>query len=279
MDNSKHINLSGFPLQIGLANAINSSSQDHGWSVLHQEHGWSHEITHESGFIDLVVENHYKTIVLNIECKRPQDSTWQFLLPKPDDEQRSHCKFWATHLSKQNTGYFNWLDLTIEPASYESEFCVVAGQDAKSRPMLERIAATVVSSTEALAQEEAKLLREMSYEKLRVYINVIATTAKLQVCKFDPKNIDLEKGTIVDAEYEDIPYLRFRKQLSPHTKMPNLSNEQCDYQALAKAKENTVIVIEASKLQSFLKEFKLSDQIGHVVSRGSMGSDSIDTDS
>ena len=61
MDNSKHINLSGFPLQIGLANSINSSSQDHGWSVLHQEHGWSHEITHESGFIDLVVENQYKT--------------------------------------------------------------------------------------------------------------------------------------------------------------------------------------------------------------------------
>lgn len=266
MDKFKHINLSGFPLQIGLANAIDSSRKSHGWSVLHQEHGWSHEVTHESGFIDLVVENQHKTVVLNIECKRPQDTTWQFSLPKPNDQQRTHCKFWASYLSKRNTGYFDWVDLTIEPASFESEFCVVAGQDSKSRPMLERTAATVVTSTEALAQEEANFLKEMSHERLRVYISVIATTAKLEVCKFDPNDVDLEKGTIGTAEYEEVPYLRFRKQLSPHPKLPNTGNWPGEFQALAKAKENTVLVIEASELPAFLQKIELDKRIGHVVS-------------
>lgn len=265
MDKCKHINLSGFPLQIGLANAINFSSQTHGWRVLHQEHGWSNETTHESGFIDLVVENKHKTIVLNIECKRPQEATWQFLLPKPNDQQRSHCKFWTSFLSKRITTYFDWIDLTIEPASYESEFCVVAGQDSKSRPMLERAAATVIASTEALAQEEANLLKEMSYERLRIYISVIVTTAKLEVCKFDPKNIDLGKGMIETAEWEQIPYIRFRKQLSPHPKLPKIDDLSGEFKALAKAKENTVLVIEAANFLSFLAKIEVDQRIGSVV--------------
>ena len=81
VDKNTNINRSGFPLQIGLAHAIDASSQEHGWKVLHQEHGWKHSYTGESGFIDLVVENQYKTVILNIECKRPQEATWQFLLP------------------------------------------------------------------------------------------------------------------------------------------------------------------------------------------------------
>jgi len=266
MDKNKHINLSGFPLQIGLANAIDSSKHVHGWSVLHQEHGWSHENTHESGFIDLVVENRHRTVVLNIECKRPQEATWQFLLPKPNDQQRTHCKFWVSYLSKKNIKYFDWLDLTIDPASYESEFCVVAGQDSKSRPMLERTAATVVTSTEALAQEEANLLKMLPYEHLRVYINVIATTAKLEVCKFDPKDIDLVKGTIDTAEHEEVPYLRFRKQLSPHPKQPKTDGWSDEFKGFAEAKENTVLIVEASKLLAFLGKIELDNRIGHIVS-------------
>lgn len=266
MDKNKHINLSGFPLQIGLAHAIDASRPNHGWGVLHREHGWTHEETHESGFIDLVVENQHKTVVLNIECKRPQESTWQFLLPKPKDKLRRHCKFWVSCLSKSASKYFDWVDLTIDPDSYESEFCVVAGQDAKSRPMLERIAATVVASTEALAQEEANVMREQDYEHFRAYINVIATTAKLEVCKFDPTTVDLKKGTIENAEYEDVPYLRFRKQLSPRPKLPNPQEWVSGFESIAKAKENTVLIVEASELVGLLEKLEIDDKIGYVVS-------------
>jgi len=266
MDKNKNINLSGFPLQIGLAHAINASRHTHGWSVLHSEHGWTNQQTNESGFIDLVVENQPKTVVLNIECKRPQESTWQFLLSKPNDQMTSDFKLWASYLSKSASKYFDWVDLSISPISYESEFCVVAGQDAKTRPMLERIAATVVASTEALAQEEANILKEQNYEHLRTYINVIATTAKLEVCKFDPATIDLETGTIKNAEYEHVPYLRFRKQLSPRLKLPNSQMLVDEFNALAKAKENTVLVVESSELVGLLNKLDIDKNIGYVVS-------------
>lgn len=267
MDKNKHINLSGFPLQIGLEHAIEASKATHGWKVLHREHGWTHEETHESGFIDLVVENQHRTIVLNIECKRPQEATWQFLLPKPNDQLRSHCKFWASYLSKASSKYFNWVDLNIDPVSYESEFCVVAGQDAKSRPMLERIAATVVASTEALAQEEAPVLREREFEGLRCYINVIATTAKLEICKFDPTTIDLKEGTIESAEYEYVPYIRFRKQLSPRQMSADPEDWRDRFKSIAKAKENTVLIVEAAELIGLLENLEIDDRIGRVVTR------------
>lgn len=142
----------------------------------------------------------------------------------------------------------------------------MAGQDSKSRPMLERTAATVVASTEALAQEEANLLRDLSRERLRVYISVIATTAKIEACKFDPQDIDLEKGTITTAEFEEVPFLRFRKQLSPHPKLPNNDGWADEFKTFAKAKENTVFIIEASKLTAFLQQIELDDRIGYVVS-------------
>lgn len=267
MDKNKHINLSGFPLQIGLAHAIDSSQRDHGWRVLHREHGWTHEDTRESGFIDLVVEDRNQTVVLNIECKRPQEATWQFLLPEPKDQLKSRCKFWATYLSKSTAKYFDWVDLNIDPDSYESEFCVVAGQDAKTRPMLERIAATVVASTEALAQEEANVLRELDREHLRVYINIIVTTAKLEVCKFDPKTVDLKKGTIENAKYEDVPYLRFRKQLSPRPKLPKTQELFDGFKSIAKAKENTVLIVEAWELVGLLRKLEIDEKIEYFISR------------
>ena len=267
MDKNTHINRSGFPLQIGLAHAIDSSQQEHGWRVLHQEHGWKHAHTGESGFIDLVVENQYRTVVLNIECKRPQESTWQFLLPAPNDKHGSHCKFWATNGNNTGLSYFDWVDSTIEPTSYESSFCVVAGQDAKSRPMLERIAATVIESTEALAQEEAEVLKKQKVEYLRIYINVIVTTAKLEVCKFDPSHIDLETGTITDAEYEDVPYIRFRKQLSVLSKPLEVLEWNEALRTITKARENTALVVQATNVIQLLKELEISYRIGYAICR------------
>jgi hypothetical protein len=265
-DSQRHINHSGFPLQIGLAYSINATHRDHGWRVLHEEHGWTNEQTLESGFIDLVVENQHATVVLNVECKRPQEATWQFLLPAPDEGVSDRAKFWATCMSSAGVSYFDWLDLDLRPASYESAFCVVAGQDSKSRPMLERVAASVVASTEALAQEEATILGHQDYEHLRAYINVIATTAKLEVCKFDPATVDLETGKIEQVEFEEVPYIRFRKQLSPRPKVLQ-SGSSWGFGALAAAKENTVLVVQASHFLDLLPQIHLGDRVGRIVSQ------------
>jgi hypothetical protein len=263
-DKAKHINASGFPLQIGLAHAIGATTNSHGWKVLYQEHGWHHKQAEESGFIDLVVENQYQTVLLNVECKRPQDATWQFLLPQPKDKQTRACKFWVSYAHQNKPEYFDWLDLSIDPSSYESEFCVVAGQDSKSRPMLERVAASVVASTEALAKEEAPLV---TLEKLRAYINVIVTTAELVVCKFDPSKIDLHTGTIGEAQYENVPFIRFRKQLSSKQLVtdPTKFARGYGWNQMARAKENTVLVVEAPHFLNLLPQLTLDNSVGYRI--------------
>jgi hypothetical protein len=263
-DRTKLVNQSGFPLQIGLAHAVDASTSDHGWKVLYQEHAWQDKDSAEFGFIDLVLENRYQTVLLNVECKRPQDAIWQFLLPSPYDKQVRSCKFWASYATRGQHVHFDWLDLSLDPSSYESGFCVVAGQDAKARPMLERVAATVVASTEALAKEEGPFV---DVEKLRAYISVIATTAKLEVCKFDPDNIDLRTGTIKEAQYEAVPFIRFRKQLSSKrfAKDPAYVPRGFTWDQMARAKENTVLVVEASEFLAFLPQLELDRSISHRV--------------
>jgi hypothetical protein len=59
-----HVNNSGFPLQIAIAQQILASNS--GWQVLYQEHYWKTDI--EDGFIDLVIENSQQCCVMNIEC-------------------------------------------------------------------------------------------------------------------------------------------------------------------------------------------------------------------
>jgi hypothetical protein len=266
MDPLKIVNQSGFPLQLGVAHAIDSSRTPQGWRVLYREHGWTHQRTGESGFIDLVVENDPETIVLNVECKRPQEATWQFLLPQPNDAPVRRCRYWATSLDEAGVNHFGWLDLDLSPDSYESAFCVVAGQDSKNRPMLERIASTVVASTEALAQEEARLLEQRGFGRLRTYVNIIVTTARLEVCRFDPATVDLQTGKVADGEFEPVPYIRFRKQLSP---LPADLESQKMFRSgeLATAKENTVLIVNATELVGLLGLIQLDPNIGYVLRR------------
>ncbi len=263
-DAQNHINSSGFPLQIGLGHAIDAGGHEHGWHVLHTEHGWLNQETGESGFIDLVVENSAGTIVLNVECKRPRDATWLFLLPEPDSGIQVGAKYWATSLSGDGVGYFDWLDAQLVPASYESGFCVVAGQDSNSRPMLERIAAQVVESTEALAREEKPLLRQCGYPRVRTYVNVIVTTATLEACRFDAYAVSLDAGKIDAVENEEVEFIRFRKQLSPRPRLPE-DLAKWGFGRLAKAKENTVFVVQAKDFIAFMKQIQLDPNIGRLV--------------
>lgn len=56
------VNASGFAFQIGLEHQITQSRDQHRWVVMSREHG--------SGNLRLV-----------LECKRPRDGTWMFLVP------------------------------------------------------------------------------------------------------------------------------------------------------------------------------------------------------
>ena len=152
--------------------------------------------------------------------------------------------------------HFDWKDLTLEPTTPESEYCVVPGQDAKAKPMLERVAAEVVSATEGLAVEEKSLLVRQS-DALRMYFNVIVTTASIKVCSFDPKGVSIDDGTVKDMEFAEAPYVRFRKQLS--TREVKWHPPAINDTAVVRAKENTVFVVNSGALLDFLSAFEVDN--------------------
>jgi hypothetical protein len=130
---------------------------------------------------------------------------------------------------------------------------------------LERIASNVVESTEALAQDEAVFIKMQKMLRLRTYINVIVTTAKLEVCKFDPIDINLGSGTIGNAEYEEVSRIRFRKQLSVSSKPIEALEWEESLRKITKARENTVLVVQANHIIQFLQELEISKDISTVV--------------
>lgn len=257
------VNQSGFPLQIGIANLVTRTTERHGWKVLYTEHSWRNQTDETEGFIDIVLEDRHATTVLVVECKRVLDTTWVFLQPGSRIFERRHAKAWVTRYASGAFKWFDWRDLAIDPASPESEYCVVPGQDAKSKPMLERIAADVVAATEGIAWED-RAFQPQRRDALRMYFSVVVTTAQLTVGVFDAARISIADGTLQDAAYEEVPVVRFRKQLS--TRSPTITETGGDeHRALIRAKEHTVLVVNSKALLDFLSEFEVDSGPLHEI--------------
>lgn len=248
------VNRSGFPLQIRTAGLVDETTEQHGWKVLYSEHAW--QSGDNGGFIDLVLVDRNSTAVLVVECKRVLDTTWVFLIPTTNVPNRKYCKSWVARYNNNAVRYFDWHELAIDPASPQAAYCIVDGEDPKSKPMLERVAAEVVAATEALAREEQPLLiREFDY--LRLYFGVIVTTATLKICSFDPATISISDGKIDDANFIEVPYVRFHKQLSTGAyRVDPTAFEVTNFDGLTRAKENTIFVVNAEHLPQFLSEFE-----------------------
>lgn len=250
------VNSSGFPLQIGIEHLVKSTTSSHGWKVVYKEHSWKNKDTHNDGFIDLVLADEHGTSAMVVECKRVQNSSWIFLLPSERQMDRRPARAWVSRLDNQEAKFFDWTHITTDPSSPESEFCVVPGQDHKSKPMLERVASGLIEATEALSYEDYFLNTKRDF--IRIYANVIVTTAELQLCRFDPSDISINTGMIDDAKFTPVPFVRFRKSLS--TKSVNeLNLEERTQSSLVKAKENTVFIVNSSQFEQFLSSFGIDD--------------------
>lgn len=250
-----HVNASGFPLQIGTKNLVNDTTNQHGWKTIFTEHSWKNTSDGSSGFIDLILENQHGTAVLVVETKRVLDTSWIFLIEGNAINNRRHAKSLVFGSNNNEVKRFEWCDLTLEPSTPESEYCVIPGGDQRSKSLIERTASELVSSTEGFALEE-KSLRIRDQWVLRMYFNVIVTTAKLQVCPLEPQAISMVDGTIQNATFTEVPYLRFRKQLLPHFdaqgNYPSLGDTN-----IARAKESTVFVVNSQNLVEFLSKFEV----------------------
>jgi hypothetical protein len=256
------VNKSGFPLQIAIASHIEETVREHGWRVVYKEHAWKNAEDETEGFLDLAIRNNHDTSMLVLECKRVLDASWVFLIEDEKQLKRRQTKAWVNYAKVPGAPltYSGWLDLAVDPASPKAEFCIVSSmKEAKSSNTIEPMAATLLSSTEALALEEAPVQMKTSHG-LSMYFSVIVTTATINVCRVNPEEISLKdcKFGIDHAEVKEHPYVRFHKQLS--TRDAVLTNDSGDpFDAMARAKERSVFVINANSLGEFLKNFEVDN--------------------
>jgi hypothetical protein len=254
-DNMAIVNTSGFPFQMRVAQAIRDNPGRHGWRLLAEEHPWKHPASGESGFIDLIAG--FGAVRLVAECKRGADSTWLFLMKKADRKTGDIAEVLCTDSQTGKPDLCEWCRMRIQPASPIASFCIVRGQGEKE-PMLERIASTLLRSTEALGNEELQLARDRSFGNYQFYIPTIITTAQLVICRIDPNDVDMKDGKIdvTRADYEDVDSLRFRKAFGvPDRYTASESLEETHIESL-----RTVVVVSASRLTDFLDKMDLKQE-------------------
>jgi hypothetical protein len=251
------LNDSGFPLQVAVQHEIERTKSTHGWSVRYTEHAWDSPSEGRSGFIDLVLLNQHRTGYMAVECKRPRDSEWVFLHSDGRADKRAHAQIWMSDFRSGSMRWFGWVQVVADPACPEAQFCAVRGQSAAERvTLLEKTAAELVLATERLAHEH-KDYRHPEYPSVKLFSSLLITTAKLKVARFDPAAISLQDGTLQSASFENVPFVRFRKQLGVHTS--HLTPQQyADGSDVAYLKESTVFVVNAECISQFLSEFNIS---------------------
>lgn len=250
---------SGFPLQIRIANIVESLSN---WQVLVEEHSWLLEETNLSGFIDLVIENYQqygdiktdKFYAMLIECKRVKQAKWVFLVPEINKMKFTRARLWYSNSIGGTWNHFDWANCQVEPKSYESQFCAIPGMEQGRRNILERIASELSEATEAFARQEREQQERQTspqHHFKRIYIPIIVTTAELIVSRFEPGSISLKDGSLPDnAIFEEVPSVRFHKSLA--TKLPS------DHNTIEKVHDDTkrtIFIVNAGKFEEFLNEF------------------------
>lgn len=109
----------------------------YGWKVISREHAWRNAESGADGFIDIVlgndVEDNQRFV---IECKRPRDASWIFLIPvlalgsfslaiEKKPETRLRLKF---HLIRE--GFLLWLVVLLQrsPNVLDAAFLQIFGE-------------------------------------------------------------------------------------------------------------------------------------------------------
>lgn len=257
-DLRKIVNASGFLFQLRIKDEIHNSFNDHKWEISSHEHPWKDKETGTEGFIDLVIKKDVFRII--IECKRPRDANWIFLISSKSNNNviRARClwTFLKGNIYDPSSG---WRNFEVLPFSKEAEFCLIRGQGEKDKPMLERLASNLLNAVDSLAAEELNIRNQQSQYGSRVYFPVIVTTAKLQLCEFNSDEILLEDGTLpyTAGQFKIVPYIRFHKslttKLSPNYHPPDIMSANQD-------KERTIFIVNAQELINFLDEWKLNQR-------------------
>jgi hypothetical protein len=278
----KQLSLSGFPFQLRIENEIRLTERDHGWRVITREQAWTNNDAQNSGFIDIVLRhNHLSALRLLIECKRQRSDDarnlqWLFLIPEEDAIKKENVRCLSTvSYTRKKLGIATgssklgpiedeyksiriWDDVRIKPASLESQFCVMHGNDSGRQPILESLCREILDSVDGLEEEEINIARSQtpSPEIRAFYIPILVTNAQLVTCTFKVDTISLNDGIIPKdkCELATVPFIRFRKSLA--NEFP-IDQPLLDLQQANKARERTIFIVQSEGLVDFLKDWEI----------------------
>jgi hypothetical protein len=266
VDLRKLVDATGFAFQTAVQKLVELSSSS--YQVLATEHAWVHPESGQTGFADIILEGAGNRLV--IECKRIRgNGQWVFLrperqLPASTTKSRRVEVLWTGVSATDSATSVD--RVFFVPETSQCPFCVVRGSGEDQQPMLERVSSLLLSATEAIAQEQVTidLAHRHRPSSLWFYVPVIVTNADLRICSFDPAKVDASDGLLPsDATFEKVKAVRFFKNLSFRLDPGRVGT----LTAANLAKNRTIIVVNATALQEFLREFEAVEGLPDAARR------------
>lgn len=235
---------SGLPFQAAIASLVVKHNV---WKLEATEFPWvSADGTDQ--FLDVVAVN--GEFFLAIECKKVEGQILQFLRPQDLDEVDSTSKVRCGELLRHDDSHSDggaaleiaWME--IQPASYASQYCVVATSQSGKRDLLETDARSLVYATDQLARDVRRRFHlDPRFLSLPIgFLSVLVTTARLCAPVIDPTDVDLSNGALRNPtiEMKPVPWVRFAKTFTSRHG-PDLA-------------ERTVFVVDAMHFSDFLNK-------------------------
>jgi hypothetical protein len=244
------VNASGYLFQLAVEEVLRTIHSSYPFEPIVREHPWKDIDSGQQGFIDLVAG--YKGIRFVIECKRPRDGVWVFVVPQDKNKKTSRCRCRWSDYSPGLQDLSGFDDFGVFPVSLESDICIIRGQGEHDRALLERITGTLLASVDALADEELELCHRLNRPESRIFIPLIVTAAELRVCTVDVSKIQLADGTIDDVHFDVVPLIRFRKSLTTGLSADASPESLLDAN---RDRERTILVVNALHLSEVLSNW------------------------
>ena len=237
---------SGYPLQLAVEKSINSTYDQHGWSVVAKEHHWSDKYGNE-GYIDLILDHKRYKVRAIIECKKIQGS-WNFLIPEVNPLPSHKSILLRTSYADRS---MSWVSSPIMNQILESSYCVSEVGRQQDKRTLEQISGELLLAVEAQAREEIDIYPyDQPKDRELFYIPIIVAAVILQKVIFDPKNVNIDDGTLQNSTIDEISYIRFRKSLASN--IPPVNSPYAMVEDISKANERAVFVVQSASIVDFL---------------------------
>lgn len=189
---------------MAVARAVQVNAPGH-WKLLGEEVAWSR------GFADVVAWNRQHRILSVLECKRVKDATLVFPVDSNGSENRNglrieslrcpKCPSFEDHEHGPNLTSRN---VTMAEPSFEAHFCVVPRN--KGFASLEPLCSELIASGRELGEAV-----NLQHGHEVILFPMVVTNARLAVCAFDPAQVNLAAGDVLDGRVRDVSFIRYRK--------------------------------------------------------------------